>query len=274
MSRQKKLFIEVFGKSLVERVRSVLGRIRFLANKYLTERLCRGKNRSVKTRDDVENEKTFCAQAPRIGFAVRQASYSRGSQVRGFFTRLGGNIMKTEKSMTAYEEHNAKLLAEAFADRSTLAARLANQDYFEDVRQAGMDTLGDAILALPRVEQILMYKKLLGAVGNGWFAEPLTEQQLKEKWNGGEEDIIDYILGNMRLHLGTYSAKLQQDILIFLLNEMPEKLRAQREEQAVQEAVEEAINLTNDLPYDEQVAIYKDFAEQIKARKTGQTVAA
>lgn len=159
-----------------------------------------------------------------------------------------------------------ELLAEATADVQSLAGKLENKDYFDDVQQAGYQALCDAILALPRIEQILMYKKLLGAVGNGWFSEPLSEQQLKEKWDG-ENGTTDHILGNMRLHLGTYSPRLQQDILIFLLNEMPEKLREQQEEETLNDAVQELLDAVGELPDDEQVGIYKDLTEQVKTRE-------
>jgi hypothetical protein len=163
-------------------------------------------------------------------------------------------------------ENGERLLAEATANMQSLATKLGNDDYFDEVQQAGIDTLNNAIMALPRVEQILMYQKLLGEVGNGWFSEPLSEQQLKEKWDS-ENFTIDHILGNMRLHLGTYSAKLQQDILIFLLNEMPEKLREQQEEETLNDAVQELLDAIGELPDDEQVGIYKDLTEQIKNRE-------
>jgi hypothetical protein len=167
---------------------------------------------------------------------------------------------------TTKRSRDEELLAEATVDVQSLARKLEDEEYSDDVQQAGYQALCDAFLKLPRIEQILMYKKLLGAVGNGWFSEPLSEQQLKEKWSGGEEDIIDHILGNMRLHLGTYSAKLQQDILIFLLNEMPEKLREQQKEEALTEAADGLLDAVSQLPDDEQVGIYKELAEQVNAR--------
>jgi len=112
-----------------------------------------------------------------------------------------------------------------------------------------------------------LYKKILDAISNKWLAEPLSKQQLKEKWNGGEEDLIGDILGNMRLHLGTYHPEIQQDILIFLLNEMPEKLRESEEEETICEAIDKLTNFVDELPYNERMIIYSDFMEQVKTKK-------
>lgn len=92
--------------------------------------------------------------------------------------------------------------------------------------------------------------------------EAADEQPDEQKLRVSET--IDCILRNMQLHLGVYTPTLQRDILLFLLSELPDKLQEQQEEQELEEARSELINIVEELPHGEKISAYKHFSEQVR----------
>ncbi len=90
-----------------------------------------------------------------------------------------------------------------------------------------------------------------------------SEKQLKQKYN---TETIDCVLRNMRLHLGTYIASLQWDVLLFFLSEMPEKLQRQLEEERIQEATGKLLDEVSKFSVKEQISVCEDLVKQLKAR--------
>lgn len=91
--------------------------------------------------------------------------------------------------------------------------------------------------------------------------ECLDEQLLKEKYS---EKTIDYVLDKIGLIFNGFAPKFQQDVLVFLQSELPEKIREQQEEDAYDEVVDELINFFSELPITEQTEKYKGLLEQVR----------
>jgi hypothetical protein len=94
--------------------------------------------------------------------------------------------------------------------------------------------------------------------------ELLSEQQLIEKRG---EKAVGYVLKNIREILDTYLPMFQQDILLCLLSEVPEKVRKQQAEDEQDAARDELIDSILELPPNKRVRICKLISEQIAKLK-------
>jgi hypothetical protein len=92
----------------------------------------------------------------------------------------------------------------------------------------------------------------------------LSTQQLIEKRG---LKAVGYVLDSIKQTLDTYLPEFQQDILLCLLSEMPEKVRKQQAENEQGDARDELVELILELPPAKQVSVCKILSSQVAKHK-------